>query len=91
MAFKYLWYETLEEAQAQSRAKWTEKLGRPKRPQDTTEYIWGWYGRWPDNAYYLLEIPESDFGMLAPPEIGDLLERTDPLVVACFPKAPWMQ
>lgn len=80
---QYLWYEELDEAKAQSRSKWADKIGHPKRPEDVTEYIWSWHSP-PDKTYYVLAIHENEFHLLSPAEMGDLMPESDPLVVACF-------
>jgi len=33
-------YATRGEAEARSRAEWEKVLGRPKRPEDVTEFLW---------------------------------------------------
>jgi hypothetical protein len=38
----YLIYDTKDEALGRSRQAWEDNLGRKKRPEDVTEYLWGW-------------------------------------------------
>jgi len=37
---KALIFETVEEAEARSRQAWEDTLGRPKNPEDGTEFLW---------------------------------------------------
>lgn len=37
---KTLPFDTLKEAEARSREEWEKALGRKKRPEDVTEFLW---------------------------------------------------
>lgn len=52
-------FATLNEADTRSKEMWTQILGRPKRAQDVTEYL---YGRNvdPDTGAVTLDIPTKD-------------------------------
>jgi hypothetical protein len=36
----YLVFDTKEEAEVRSRQAWEDVLGRPKKPEDVTEFLW---------------------------------------------------
>jgi hypothetical protein len=38
----YLLFPTLAQAQNASKQNWVTTLGRPKNPQDGTEFLWPW-------------------------------------------------
>mgnify|MGYP000261884169 FL=1 len=47
---RYLKFENIDGAEQRSRELWEEKLGRPKKQEDETEFMYAW------------EISESDQG-----------------------------
>jgi|TARA_R100000084_G_scaffold66714_1_gene29118 hypothetical protein len=47
---RYLKFENIDGAEQRSRELWEEKLGRPKKEEDESEFMYGW------------EVSESDQG-----------------------------
>ena len=47
---RYLKLENIDDAEQRSRELWEEKLGRPKKEEDESEFMYGW------------EVSESDQG-----------------------------
>ena len=47
---RYLKFENIDAAEQRSRELWEEKLGRPKKEEDESEFMYGW------------EVSESDQG-----------------------------
>jgi hypothetical protein len=43
MAVSYLIFPSEDDAKARSRQGWRELLGRSKRHEDMTDFLWGWH------------------------------------------------
>ena len=39
---RYLKFENIDDAEQRSRELWEEKLGRPKKQEDETEFMYAW-------------------------------------------------
>lgn len=60
---KTLAFSSRKEAEARSREEWEKMLGRPKRPEDATEFLWS-----VDGAVVL--VPDEDLGLLTKAELA---------------------
>lgn len=65
---KYLQFQSAKEAQARSRDAWIEKLGRPKRPEDVTEFMWQVFEH-PYDGTAMLDV-STDEKSLKPAEVS---------------------
>jgi hypothetical protein len=73
----YLVMQTRQAAQERTRDAWTTVLGRPKRQEDVTEFLWGTTAPGLDGrvALNISERPE----LLSPQEQRALVAQLDPI------------
>lgn len=72
---KTLTFRSADEAAARSRAEWEKVLGRPKRPEDVTEFLWQVEGP-------VLRVPAESEMLLSSKELSVLREAVNERSVA---------
>jgi len=73
---KVLIFDSRIEAETRSRAEWEKCLGRKKRPEDVTEFLWS-AEEGPDGKAALV-IPADDEARLSTAERANLATRVAP-------------
>lgn len=84
---KYFRTALARDAADRSRAEWVAVLGRAKRPENVTEFLWAVVLNYQDGSALIAVDPVTEPRMTVP-ERAALLARGDPVVVAAFASAP---